>query len=129
LDCPDEVETVIVDAKAVSEPLSGAGESETLRRITVNIGTISGGVSPNLVPDTARAAADVRLPMGVSSARFMQHIHEALDPLPGITVRVIQKYDPSWTSPTEEIVKHVLGASREVAGPQAVVNMRVGASD
>ena len=42
--------------RPISEPLSGAGESDTLSRVTVNIGTIAGGVSPNLVPNAGARA-------------------------------------------------------------------------
>jgi acetylornithine deacetylase/succinyl-diaminopimelate desuccinylase-like protein len=55
VNAPPAVTAAIMAAKSVSEPLSGAGEADTLQRLTVNIGTISGGVSPNLVPSHARA--------------------------------------------------------------------------
>lgn len=124
-----EVNNVIDEAKTISEPLGGEGEQESLKRITVNIGTISGGTSPNLVPDEARAAADIRLPMGVTVNELIGHIHRLLHPLEGVSYRVLRKYDPSWTSHSEGIAKHALMASRAVSGSQAVVNMRVGASD
>ena len=68
VDAPAAVTDAIARAKAISEPLSGLGESETLQRITVNIGTITGGVSPNLVPTQAKASLDIRLPVGVTTA-------------------------------------------------------------
>jgi hypothetical protein len=52
---PPVVTQAIARAKPISEPLSGTGESETLQRVTVNIGTIEGGTSPNLVPTHAIA--------------------------------------------------------------------------
>lgn len=44
------VTAAILAAEPISEPLSGIGESNVLRKVTVNIGVIEGGVSPNLVP-------------------------------------------------------------------------------
>jgi succinyl-diaminopimelate desuccinylase len=44
------------------EPLSGAGESEVLKSITVTISTNRGGRLPNLVADMAEATVDIRLP-------------------------------------------------------------------
>jgi acetylornithine deacetylase/succinyl-diaminopimelate desuccinylase-like protein len=131
LDAPPnkEVDDVIDTAWAVSEPLGGEGERETLKRITVNVGNISGGTSPNLVPDSAHAAADIRLPVGMQSQEVIAHIHQLMDPIEGAVFRILRSYDPSWTSPTEAIVQHALKASKEIAGSQAVVNMRVGASD
>ncbi|KAK2594313.1 hypothetical protein QQS21_007958 [Conoideocrella luteorostrata] len=129
INCPQEVEDVIMAAKDISEPLGGIGEQDTLRRLTVNIGTIHGGASPNLVPAEARAAADIRLPMGISTEDVIQHLHLALDALQGVSFQVTRQYDPSWTSPSEEIVKLSLEAARSVVSPSAVANMRVGASD
>lgn len=126
---PKEVDEVIAAAKGVSEPLGGIGEQDTLQRLTVNIGTISGGTSPNLVPDEAHAAADIRLPMGISTDEVIEQLHSALDPLEGVSFKVTRQYEPSWTSPSEDIVRYSLEAARFVVSPQAMPNMRVGASD
>ena len=64
---PPIITTSISRAKAISEALSGEGESDTLQRVTVNIGTIEGGTSPNLVPTHAIARADIRLPVGITT--------------------------------------------------------------
>jgi succinyl-diaminopimelate desuccinylase len=63
---PAAVTEAISNAKVISEALSGAGEADTLSRVTVNIGTLSGGTSPNLVPTHAIAHADIRLPVGIT---------------------------------------------------------------
>lgn len=126
---PAEVTEVISAAKSVSEPLGGAGEQDTLTRLTVNIGTIAGGVSPNLVAAKAQAAADIRLPMGISTAEVVNHLHTVLDPIEGVSFQVMRRYEPSWTSPREEIVQLALVAAKSVVAENAVPNMRVGASD
>ncbi|CAO2654401.1 Nn.00g111340.m01.CDS01 [Neocucurbitaria sp. VM-36] len=128
----DEVSHTIEAAKDISEPLSGAGEADVLRRITVNVGTISGGTSMNLVPDTATARLDIRLPRGVVTAELKEHINGVLsahESLKGLSCRVLREYDPTWTSLTEDIVECTLDAARDVIGPEVTVNMRVGASD
>ena len=61
---PAAVERTIAEAKAVSEAESGEGEAETLRRITVNIGRIEGGIGVNTIPDPR--AAPLRLTSHVS---------------------------------------------------------------
>ncbi|KAJ5973199.1 peptidase protein [Penicillium waksmanii] len=128
---PQDVEDIITEAKTISEPLGGAGEERTLKRITVNIGTISGGVSANLVAHKAQAEADIRLPMAITASRLVEHIHTVLDPLEGISFQITRQYDPSWTSPSQEIVRHTLAAARAVVSNEAapVINLRVGASD
>ena len=51
---PPGVAEAIAAAKPISEPLGGAGEAAVLGSVTVNLGRIVGGSSPNLVPATAR---------------------------------------------------------------------------
>jgi succinyl-diaminopimelate desuccinylase len=129
VEAPASVTFAIAAAKPVSEPLSGAGEAETLQRVTVNIGTIEGGISPNLVPAQARAAADIRLPVGVSLEAVEAALHRELDACEGVTWRIIRAYPPSFTPPDHEIVRRTVAAATNVFGKAPVSNMRVGASD
>jgi succinyl-diaminopimelate desuccinylase len=129
---PDEPETLVAAieaAKPISEPLSGAGESETLRRLTVNIGVIEGGVSPNLVPTRAIAKADIRLPVGLKTAEVEANLSAQLARLTGVTMRIVQRYEPNFTPPSDEIVQSVVEAAEQVLQHRPAINMRVGASD
>jgi acetylornithine deacetylase/succinyl-diaminopimelate desuccinylase-like protein len=129
VDAPPEVTLAIAAAKPVSEALSGTGEAETLQRLTVNIGTIDGGVSPNLVPVRARAEADIRLPVGITLEAVEAALRREIDRFEGVTCRVIQKYPPSFTPPDHEIVRRTAAAASVILGQPPVTNMRVGASD
>jgi acetylornithine deacetylase/succinyl-diaminopimelate desuccinylase-like protein len=126
---PASVTDAIAKAKAISEPLSGAGESDTLQRITVNIGTIEGGTSPNLVPTNAIARADIRLPVGVTTSELAARLDEWLRPIEGVTWRAVRRFEPSYTDPGHEIVRRTAAVASEVLGEPAVANMRVGGSD
>ncbi|RFU35446.1 hypothetical protein B7463_g862, partial [Scytalidium lignicola] len=128
---PSEVTDTIAAAQEVSEELSGKGESNTLRSITFNVGVINGGVSPNLMPSEASAKCDIRLPVGVSLAQVNEHLDTHLGPMEGISWKPIQMYEPTWTSPSENIVASALQASALVLdeGLKPVANMRVGGSD
>jgi acetylornithine deacetylase/succinyl-diaminopimelate desuccinylase-like protein len=126
---PAAVTSAIMTAKPVSEELSGEGEAETLQRVTVNIGTVEGGISPNLVPARARAAADIRLPVGVSLEAVEAALHDELDTCEGVSWRIIRAYPPSFTPPDHEIIRRTVTAATKVFGRAPVANMRVGASD
>src|SRR5579872_3445502 len=65
---PDAIRAAILAASPRSELVSGLGETEALQRVTVNIGTIEGGSSVNLIPDRASARADIRFPPGLAVA-------------------------------------------------------------
>jgi len=129
IEAPAQVTAAIAAAKHVSEPLSGAGEADTLQRVTVNIGTIAGGTSANLVPASASAQADIRLPIGVSTEIVETKLRDWLGAVDGVSWRVIRRYEPRHTDPDHEIVRCVAHAANEILGQPPVVNMRVGASD
>jgi acetylornithine deacetylase/succinyl-diaminopimelate desuccinylase-like protein len=126
---PDEVTQAIATARQISEPLSGAGESETLARVTVNIGNIAGGTSMNLIPASARAGVDIRVPVGVPAAAVEESFSAALAGIEGISWRVLRRYEASYTSPDADIVRMVTAAASAVLGRTPAVNMRVGGSD
>jgi acetylornithine deacetylase/succinyl-diaminopimelate desuccinylase-like protein len=126
---PPVVSEAIARAKPISEPLSGTGEAETLQRVTVNIGTIEGGTSPNLVPTHAIARADIRLPVGITTDILAARLDEWLAPLEGVRWRAIRRFEPSFTPPGHEIVQRTARVAAEVLGEAPAVNMRVGGSD
>ena len=126
---PPAIAEAISRAAPVSERLAGAGESDVLRSVTVNIGQVEAGTSPNLVPASARARGDIRLPAGVSCAEAEAALGRALDGLPGIAWRVLRRAEPSHTDPGHEAVRAVARAAAEVRGAPPAVNMRVGGSD
>lgn len=116
-------------AAGVSEAEAGAGETETLLGVTVNLGTISGGRLRNLVADQARAELDLRLPMGLSTAALERAVRAAVAGVQGIEVAVQVAWEPTATPPDAPIVQAVLEAGTEVLGRKPVATMRVGASD
>jgi succinyl-diaminopimelate desuccinylase len=126
---PDDVQDVIASAKPVSEAVSGAGESDTLRSITVNIGRFEGGIAVNIIPDHAKALADIRFPPGVTLADVRRAIAERLDARSGIAWRVLSGCEATVTEPASEIVRLTARNAAAITSGKAVVNMRVGFSD
>ena len=123
------VAEAIAAAKPVSEALGGAGEADVLGSVTVNLGRIAGGSSPNLVPAEAEAALDIRLPAGISTAAAEAALATALAGHAGVTFEVIRRFEPTVTDPASEIVRTVRTAAEQVLGRAPAVNMRVGGSD
>ena len=122
---PPAVAAAIAAAQPISEALSGPGEAAVLGQVTVNIGRIAGGTSTNLVPAEARAGVDIRLPVGVTCAA----VEAALPRLPGVTIRVLRRFEPNHTAPDHELVRIAAAAAGRVLGSACAVNMRVGGSD
>lgn len=126
---PSVIAQTIDDAEPISESISGAGEAETLRRITVNIGRIEGGININTIPDQARANVDIRLPPGTTSQRIIDYLSSALEPMEGISWRVSSVCEPNWTDPEHPLVRIVRDNAAAVTGQTAAVNLRPGFSD
>ena len=126
---PEVIVSTIAAAKPISEVLSGVGEADVLSAITVNLGQIQGGVSPNLIPSRAQVSADIRLPVGVSAQMIEERLKESLSGIPGIRLVVNRRVDPSYTDPNSEIIAGTVATATSVLGSAPAVNMRVGASD
>jgi acetylornithine deacetylase/succinyl-diaminopimelate desuccinylase-like protein len=126
-----EIQKYIAIASEASEAISGEGESKVLQRVTVNIGSISGGKLSNLIPSEAQAQGDIRIPLGISIENVRKHLQEYLDPMGGVSWRIIRSYEPTCTSPSHPLIESALLASTQVMDqqPTPVVNIRVGASD
>jgi succinyl-diaminopimelate desuccinylase len=126
---PPAVDAAMREAEAVSEPLSGKGESQVLRTVTVNIGKIAAGAQVNLIPDRATAELDVRLPLGIGIEQCLAQARQLLDGLPGIELEVLRRFEPTATDPGHEICRLLRAHGRSVFGQRPVLHMRVGASD
>jgi succinyl-diaminopimelate desuccinylase len=129
VNAPADVVQAIDAAAGVSEKLSGVGESETLKSITVTIGTICGGRLRNLVADAAEATADIRFPVGVTVRDVENEIRRIVAQHPGIKVEIHRRYEPTWTSPDHAVIRLLAKNCAALLGQSPVVNMRVGASD
>jgi acetylornithine deacetylase/succinyl-diaminopimelate desuccinylase-like protein len=126
---PQDVLDTIASARPLSEPLGGAGEAEILQMVTVNLGTVQGGTSANLVPDKASASLDIRIPVGLSVSDIESALHKAIGKSKGVRLTITRRYEPTWTSPGEPIAMAGLAAAAEVLEREVAVNMRIGGSD
>ena len=96
----------------------------------MNIGTIEGGTSPNLVPTHAIARADIRLPVGITTDVLAQKLDEWLAPARGRDAGAPSAASsPPSPSPATRSSRRTAQVAAEVLGEPPAVNMRVGGSD
>jgi succinyl-diaminopimelate desuccinylase len=126
---PDGIRAAILAAGPRSELVSGSGETDALQGITVNIGTIEGGSSVNLIPDRATARADIRFPPGLAVADVVAEIERRMGGLRNVAVRALSSSEPNWTDPAHEIVARTTANAEEYLGRAPACNMRLGFSD
>ena len=129
VETPPLVQAAIEAAKAISEQQSGKGEADVLTAVTVNIGKIEGGSSPNLIPASASFAADIRIPVGVSASALAKKLSKEMSKIEGTTLRIDRLTEPTYTDPHSEIIQIVQSTATKVLGETPALNMRVGASD
>ena len=131
MDCPvpADVLAAMREAQPVSEPISGAGEFNTLSRVTVNVGTVSGGIAVNIIPDSAVARLDFRFPPGLTLAAMQAEIGRRMGGHPEVGWKVLSSHEPNVTEPGSEIVQAVLRHARSGSDGPVVANMRPGFSD
>ena len=66
---PENVETALRRNAELIDKAQGQGATEILRKVTVNIGVIQGGLKVNMVPGTCVIELDIRLPIGLEKER------------------------------------------------------------
>lgn len=125
---PPEAVSVMSSA-AGREGADGPEARRTMGRVTVNVGTFRGGVSPNLVPANAEAALDIRIPLGVSVGELREALAQIMARHPSVRWRETRAYEATWTDAASPVARGVLEAADAVCGGEAFFDMRVGGSD
>jgi succinyl-diaminopimelate desuccinylase len=126
---PDAIRSAIRAAGLRSELVSGSGETDALQTVTVNLGTIEGGTSVNLIPDCAVARVDIRFPPGLGVSDIVAEIDRLIGGLRNVGVKVLSSSEPNWTDPDHEIVVRTMANAAAFLGTPPVRNMRLGFSD
>lgn len=99
-----------------------------MRSVTVNVGTFGGGTSANLVPSSAAASLDIRIPLGAAGAARRGRARKAC-PSCGRFEHTARADRATWTSPGNDIAVAVIDGTRAVLNRRADFDMRVGGSD
>jgi succinyl-diaminopimelate desuccinylase len=125
----DNIFAAIERGRATAEKAMGAGAADTLTTVTLNIGTIHGGLKVNMVPGECKFEADIRLPIGVEKEKVLSVIHAILQRYPEVTVREIGGSAPSWCDPNGEMVKIIQSNVEALKGFRPVPVVSLGGTD
>ncbi|MET0955488.1 MAG: M20/M25/M40 family metallo-hydrolase [Cryobacterium sp.] len=132
-DAPADVRELIQSSKDYAEEREGygAGIGEVFEHVTINIGTIAGGTSSNVVADRAVVEIDTRVPIGLSRDQVNTRVREILAE-EGIEATIEEMgfcSEPNWTHPDEPIVTELVGAIRSLSDPAAKGVLQWASSD
>ena len=108
------------EVRAAIEASLGAGAAQVMRRVTVNVGTVRGGVSINMLPAKCVLDVDFRLPVGISRDEVRGAVASIAGRHGGVRFEEIDtgNIEASWSDPGHEMVGHLVRNAG--AGPQRV---------
>lgn len=132
-DAPAEVVDLIRASQVFAEEREGygAGIGAVFEHVTLNVGTVHGGTSTNVVADRAVVEFDARIPIGLSAAQVDTRIREILAE-ESIEARIEPlgfRSEPNWTLPTDPIVEALIESLRDLEDPEAEGVLQWASSD
>ncbi len=122
---PDVVTRALDGVDAVVDRVASPGAAKLLRKVSVNIGVVRGGVKVNMLPGTCVVEADVRLPIGVDPDDLVRAAERIVARYPAVTMEVASKVAPLWSDPEHEMCRLIQSNVEALAGfvPPAVVSL------
>ena len=125
---PENLWKVIDEGRDAAEKALGEGGAEVMSRLSVNIGTIEGGLKVNVIPRECSFEVDLRLPPGLSKEDVMPSVEKIVSKYPKASVEVMRYDGPLWSPPDSEMASIMRGNSR-LLGIDPVPIVSLGGSD
>ncbi|MCH2394526.1 M20/M25/M40 family metallo-hydrolase [Oceanibaculum sp.] len=123
------LEALIRDASSVIDHELGDGAARIVRRVTVNPGTISGGVKVNMVAADCTFQVDIRVPNGLTDEDIHKEVARILEAYPQVTYKTLVYNPPAWTDPDTEMARIVRANAMLVSGVDPVPVISLGGTD
>ncbi len=126
---PPVVAGALADVEAATERAQGPGAYRTMQAVTLNIGTIQGGLKVNMTPGVCCFEADIRLPVGLTKEPIMAIIDGILERYPEASVEEINYMPPSFCDPSGEMVRIIQVNVKELRGYEPAPILSIGGTD
>lgn len=125
LELPDNLARAQSESMNVADRAMGEGAGAILPKVTLNIGTIQGGLKVNMVPGECSFEADFRLPIGMSREHLMAEVEKVLAAYPEATVEQVNCNLPSYCDPYGDMVEIIQNNVEAMKGfrPKPVVSL------
>jgi succinyl-diaminopimelate desuccinylase len=126
---PSKIDAVLRRNPDVIERAMGPGAFEVVRKVTVNIGTLRGGLKVNMIPNRCVIEADVRLPVGLEKEPLVDEIKRIVSHYPGVVFRELNFTPPLWCEPEGEMVDFIRANVKALKGFEPVPVVSLGGTD
>ena len=119
------------DVRKLADEIMWPGASNSMLFPTVNIGTIQGGTSINMVPSECAFTADVRIPIGVKTEAVRKYIDDVVQDFEGVShsVRENHSHGAAYSDPKHEMVGLLQNNARALRGEIPLALCSLGATD
>ncbi|MEM7426172.1 MAG: M20/M25/M40 family metallo-hydrolase [Pseudomonadota bacterium] len=124
-DYPDNVRTALLEGQEAADTAMGEGAGAILPKVTLNIGTIQGGLKVNMIPGECTFETDIRLPVGVAKETVMAEVEKIAAGTPEASFEEINCNLPSYCDPYGDMMGIIQKNVEELKGftPRPVVSL------
>jgi len=84
---PDSGASAILELSHIIQLLFAMNDMD--KGVTINVGTINGGIRPNVIAPHSQAVVDVRVPTTIEGDRIEKEIHSIEPSTPGVRLKII----------------------------------------
>ena len=123
------VEHTLDAAAAEIDRVHVRGAAQVIKRFTLNIGVVRGGVKVNMLPGTCRLECDVRVPVGETAEKALACMRAIAARHPHARVELMSFTDPNWSDPGHAMVDHLRQACADACGFSPFAITSLGATD
>ena len=122
---------VIAGQRGAAERRWGRGTGRLADTVALSVGTLEGGGQVNLIPASAMAEVDFRVPPGLTTAAVESEARRRIKQASRgkVEVEVFNQCDPYVTPPEATLVKHVLTNARQLNRRKVLPVVRLGYTD
>jgi succinyl-diaminopimelate desuccinylase len=119
------------DVRKLADEIMWPGASNSMLFPTVNIGTIQGGTSINMVPSECTFTADIRIPIGVETKAIREYIDDTVQHFDGVaySIREDHSHEAAYSDPKHEMVLLLQNNARALRGKIPLALCSLGATD
>jgi succinyl-diaminopimelate desuccinylase len=126
---PGRIAEALEAGAEAADRAMGEGAAALADRLTLNIGTISGGLKVNMIPGACSFEADFRLPVGATRRDVLARVAPILARYPEATMEELNATEPAACDPFHEMVGILRANARAVTGIDPKPILSLGGTD
>jgi succinyl-diaminopimelate desuccinylase len=109
----------------------GKGAADLVAKVSLNIGSVEGGLKTNMIPSECRLEADIRLPVGVTKARIRSEVEGILKDFPDVTVEEVSNPadEANCCDPDGQMLRLLQDAADRITGIRPLPVITLAATD